>query len=60
MLFRSVKRELKAQNRWTDLTRLPTMESVVSTVKALLKHDLYYDDESDEDSDKDSEDEEKP
>ena len=54
-----VKRELKAQNRWTDLTRPPAMDSVVSIAKALLKHDLYYDDESDEDTEDESEEDKK-
>ena len=46
-----VKHKLKAQKCWTDLMRPPLMEYIVQVSKALLKHDLYYDDESDEDSD---------
>ena len=35
------------------------MDSVVSIAKALLKHDLYYDDESEEDSDNESDEDKK-
>ncbi len=50
--FRShVKHELKAQKLWTDLTVPPTMDDVIIVAKALLKHDLYYDDSNDESED---------
>ncbi|KAF8310919.1 uncharacterized protein EI90DRAFT_3138961 [Cantharellus anzutake] len=48
-----IKHELKAQGRWTDLTKPPSMSQVVAMAKHLLKHDLYRDDDSDIDSDSD-------
>src|SRR5260370_37319293 len=50
-----VKQELRAQKLWTNVTKLPSMDHVVSITKALLKHDLHYNVESDEDSDDESE-----
>ena len=40
---KEVQEELRTQRLWTDLTRPPMMDHVVSIAKVLLKHDLYYD-----------------
>ena len=37
-----MKDELRAQELWMDLTSPPRMEHVVTIVKALLRHNLYY------------------
>ena len=47
---KDVKDELIAQKLWMDLTSPPRMEHIVTIVKALLRHDLYYNDDSELDS----------
>ena len=54
-----VKEELRAQRLWKDLSSPPRMEHIVTVVKALLRHDLYYNDQSNDDSDPESGDENK-